>query len=190
LSRAIPVAFAAVAVAALLSAATGTPEIYRNEEFGITLSVSKELLLCPTPNDEHDHGPVLLLGTSEVKGCSDLQLSRYVDVFASFNKIEDTKTLAKFLKSQCTGAFKGKCLPAPPRLGIDGMRSAAARVNHSDGWIDILVVTQAGKPDPLFDASIPSINYDLHLHTRPEHLEKDLHVFRSVLETIRLSPVP
>lgn len=188
--RAELVASAAVVVAALVSAATDKPQVYRNEEFGITLSVSKELLLCPTPNDEHDHGPVLLLGTTKTNDCSDIASHRSIDVFASFNEIEDTKTLPKFLKSECTGAFKGKCLPAPPHLDIDGMRSAAARVNHSDGWIDILVVTQAGKPDPLFDASVPSINYDLHLHTRPEHLEKDLRVFRSVLETIRLSPAP
>jgi len=173
----------------LLNVSAASQDIYRNEEFGITLSVSKGLLLCPTPNDEHDHGPVLLLGNTNTKDCSDdLAIHRSIDVFASFNKIEDTKTLARFLKSQCTGVFKGNCLPAPPHLGIEGTRSAAGRVNDIDGWIDVVVVTQAGKPDPLFDSSVPSINYDLHLHTNREHLENDLRVFRSVLATIRLSP--
>lgn len=186
--RAILVAMAVTVLGALLNAKTDKSVIFRNEEFGITLPIPDGALLCPVPENEHIHGPVMLLGTSVAKGCSDLEQSRSIDVFASFNKIEDTKTLAKFLKSQCTGVFKGKCLPAPPHLGIEGMRSAAGRVNHSDGWIDILVVTQAGKPDLLFDASVPSINYDLHLHTNREHLENDLRVFRSVLETIRLSP--
>jgi hypothetical protein len=48
LSRAMLVAFAAVGVAALLSAATDKPQICRNEEFGITLSMPDGALLCPS----------------------------------------------------------------------------------------------------------------------------------------------
>jgi hypothetical protein len=181
-------ATAVVMVTTLMNAAGDKPQIYRNEEFGITLTMPEGVLLCPTPDDEHDHGPLTLLGTADAKHCQDAEHRRNIDIFASFNAIEETKTLDNFLKSQCTGVFKGGCLPAPPRLSVNGLRSAAARVNHANGWIDILVVTQAGKPDPLFDGSVPSINYDLSLHTRPEHLKEDLRVFRTVLETIRFSP--
>lgn len=177
-----------IALSVLISASATSPGIYRNEEFGITLPVPSGVLLCPTPENEHDHGPVLLLGGTDRKNCGDSTAHRSIDVFASFNAMEDTKTLGKFLKDQCTGVFKGKCFPAPHQFGIQGMKSLAARVNHANGWIDIVVVTQAGKPNPDFDASVPSVNYDLSLHTTPKHLKDDSRIFRSVLETIRLAP--
>jgi hypothetical protein len=180
---------AAVMAVASLSAATDKPQIYRNEEFGITLPVPEGVLLCPNPDGEHDHGPVMVLDRSEAKGCNDAEGGRIVEVFASFNAVQATKTLRKLLQSECTDTAKGGCRLAPPDLRISGMRSAAGRVNRSGRWIDIFVVTQAGKPDPAFDASVPSVNYVLWLHTRPERLEEDLRTFRAVLATIRLSPV-
>lgn len=61
-------------------------------------------------------------------------------------------------------------------------------MNRTDGWIDIIVVTQAGKADPNWDATAPSVNYDLSLHTTGRYLNKDLRTFRAVLNTVRLSP--
>jgi len=177
-------ATAFVVVAALGNAATGRPQIYRNEEFGITLPMPLSALPCPEPENEHIHGPVMLLGTGEAKGCSDLKHSRSILIYASYNVSDDTKKLQDFLKWQCGGP----CLPPPSGLCVMGLTSAAARANHSEGWIDIIVVTQAGKPDPNIDPSVPLINYDLRLHTRPEHLKEDLRVFRTVSQTIRLSP--
>jgi hypothetical protein len=68
------------------------------------------------------------------------------------------------------------------------MTTQAARVNRPDGWIDVIVVSQAGKPDRAFDPSVPSINYDVGLHTTPQYLDEDLRIFRAVLNTVRLSP--
>lgn len=186
--RSILVAAAVMVLAASLNAATDKPQIYRNEEFGITLPVPEGVLLCPNPGSEHDHGPVMVLDRSGEKGCNDAEGGRIIEVFASFNAMRATKTLNKLLQSQCIDIAKGKCQSAPPQTTLKGLLSMAARVNRTDGWIDIFVVTQAGKPDPAFDASVPSINYVLWLHTRPEYLEKDLGIFRLVLGTIRLSP--
>ena len=182
---------AAIAVAALLSAPATKPEIYRNPEFGIVLPAPAGALLCATPQDEHDHGPVFLLGTTDATSChDDIEHHRYVDVFASYNVSDDTKKLHEFLKWECAHVAKGPCRPAPGGLCVPGLPSAAARVNRSDGWIEIIVVTQAGTPDPDFDPSVPFINYDLSLHTTPDHFEDDLRVFRIELQTIRLSPPP
>jgi hypothetical protein len=68
------------------------------------------------------------------------------------------------------------------------MATKAGKVDRSDGWIDIIVVTQAGKPDPDFDPHVPSVNYDLTLHAKSRYLEEDLRIFRVVLSTVRLSP--
>lgn len=187
--RTMQVATAFIVAAALMNAATDKPQIYRNQEFGITVPVPKEVLRCPTPENEHDHGPVMLPGAADGKGCRDLEHSRYIGIFASYNVAEVTKGLRDFLKWECADLAKGPCRPASKSLQVTGLPSMAARVNRSDGWVDIIVVTQAGKPDPgAFDGSVPSVNYDLTLHTRPEHMEKDLRVFRTVLATIRLCP--
>lgn len=131
-----------------------------------------------------------LLGTPDATSCrDDIERSRYIDVFVSY-QTDDTKRLRDFLRSECVGVARAPCGPAPDGLHVAGLRSEAARVNRSDGWIDIFVVTQAGEPDPDFDASVPSVNYDLSLHTKPNHLDADLRVFRTVLQMIRLSSPP
>ena len=177
-----------IVVATLLGVATVKPRGYRNEEFGIALPVPRGILLCPIREDRSDHGPHFLLGAAGVKSCSDFGKTRFIDIFASYNAVDATKKLHDFLTSICTDVGGGPCVQAPAGLSIKGLRSAAARVNRSDGWIDIIVVAQGGKPDPAFDPTIPSINYDLSLHTRPENLEEDLRVFRSVLQTVQLRP--
>jgi hypothetical protein len=186
--RAMIIAAVVGLLAVLLNSVTDKNRVYRNQEFGITLPVPEEVLLCPNPEGEHDHGPVMILNRSEAKGCNDAEGGRFIEVFASFNAIPATKTLNTLLESQCTNIAKGNCQPAPPHMTLKGLTSRAARVNRTDGRIDIFVVTQEGKPDPAFDASVPSVNYDLWLHTTPDHLEGDLRIFRSVLQTVQLSP--
>jgi len=171
-----------MALAALLSASARKPQMYQNDEFGISVPVPKGTLLCPVREDQHDHGPLFLLGAADIRRCDDSGSSRPIVVFSGYNAADATKILYDFLKSECDGP----CLPPPPNLGIRGLRTASARVNHSDGWVDIIVVTQAGKPDALYDPAVPSINYDLRLHTKPENLNEALRVFRTVLQTIRL----
>jgi len=73
-------------------------------------------------------------------------------------------------------------------LHIRGLKSEAGRFDRSDGSIEIIVVTQAGRPDPDFDASVPSINYELFLETDAVHLAQDLSIFRVLLKTIRIAP--
>jgi hypothetical protein len=60
-------------VVTLLSAASDKPQIYRNEEYGITLYVPKGVMLCPNSEDVHDHGPLMLLDSSDEKRCTDAE---------------------------------------------------------------------------------------------------------------------
>ncbi len=177
-----------VVAAALVNAGPIKAQVYHNEEFGITLPLPERTHLCRMPDYQHDHGPALLLGTTDVKYCYHGDHARRIDVFASYNAVQSTKTLHDFLRAECAGLTDESCRRAPPDLYITGMRTAAGRVDYPGGSIDIIVVIQAGKPDPAFDPSVPLINYDLTLHTSPRHLADDLRVFRAVLATIRLSP--
>lgn len=118
-----------------------------------------------------------------------------MDIFASYSSTEDTKRLHDLLESQCEFDIaivdlnpKTPCRPAPPHLDVNRLRSDAGRVDRPDGSINIYVVTQAGKPAPDFDASVPSISYVLSLITDERHLDEDLKVFRAMLGTIKIAP--
>ncbi len=182
------VAFGIAGLTILGVMATGTTgsQIYRNEQFGIVLPVPDGTVLCPQLTGL-DHGPVILLGNSDVKSCMNPD-HRSIGVFAGYNAADVTKHLADYMKWECENAEKRPCEQPPSDLKVPGLHSMAARVNDPNGRIEILVVTQAGKPDPDFDPTVPSVNYDLRLRTRSEHMEADLTVFRHVLQTIRLSP--
>ena len=175
---------AALLVSCVVSA---SPHIYHNEEFGITVPVPEHTLLCSFP-PQHDHGPVLMLGGVSNQACFDLDRNRAIVIYATYNASDDTKKLLDFLWWECTSIAKHPCGPPPEGLRIKGRTAAAARVDGTDGWLDIFVVTQAGKPDPAFDASVPTINYDFSLRTTAGHLDEDLPIFRAVLATVRLSP--
>lgn len=162
--------------------------VYRNPEFGITVPVPSGTLSCPTSVNEHDHGPVFLVNATDTKGCHSLDHNRYIGIFASYNAVDETKRIYDFLNSECQGVYGGPCDRAPARLYVRGLRSASARVSERSGWLDVVVVTQAGKPDPLYDATVPSVNYDINLHTKPPYLDEDLRIFRELLRTIRLAP--
>ncbi|MGB8524323.1 MAG: hypothetical protein WCD43_15260 [Candidatus Acidiferrales bacterium] len=180
--------FAFLITSLSLSATAEGPRVYRNDEFGITVPVPEGTLFCVPPEDQHDHGPVFLIGNPKPQACDDIEHNRHVVIFASYNAAEVTKKLQGFLKWECAGMHGGTCHQAPEGLSIPAMATKAGKVNRSDGWIDIIVVTQAGKPAPDFDPLVPSVNYDLTLHTKPPYLEEDLRIFRAVLSTVRLAP--
>src|SRR5271169_2795566 len=115
----------AIMFVTLFSGATDKAQTYRNPEFGITLRVPDGVRLCTCPSGEHDHGPVMVLDPSHAKACNDAERGRIVEVFASFNAVEATKTLDKLLQSECADTGKGACDPAPTGLQVEEMRSAA-----------------------------------------------------------------
>jgi hypothetical protein len=164
-------------------------KVYRNRDFGIVVPIPHEpYVFSPRKMTGIDHGRQFFFKPTSVEDCGKGLCERYIDVFASYNSSEDTKKLHDFLEEQCTGIANGPCLPAPEDLKISRLSSEAARVNHADGKIEIIVVTQAGKPDPGFDATVPRVNYSFSLKTSAEHLDEDLRMYRAILKTIRIYP--
>jgi hypothetical protein len=175
----------------LCVAAAGSPRrpVYRNVDYGITLSVPDLAQMCPVPSsDTTHHGVDLLLGTKDISLCRSSWKGRWIAIWAQYNAAEDTRTLDSFLQWQCQYEAKGPCQAPPAGLRINGLPSEAARVDHPDGSIEILVVTQAGKPDPGFDSTVPANNYELSLRTNPHSFDEDMAVFREVLSGITISP--
>ncbi len=179
-----------VVILCSLAGAASRTETYRNQEFGITLPVPSKALLCHVTDDARgvDHGAQLLLGTEDATLCRKWSGKRYMDVFASYNVADDTKLLHDLLEYSCQSEVKKACSPAPAGLHIPGMKTEVGRVDRPDGSIKIIVVTQAGKPDPGFDASVPSIEYAFNLNTDAQHLDEDLTIFRAMLNTVKIAP--
>jgi len=181
-----------VILCSVASAASRT-SVYRNDDFGIFLRIPSGAWLCPAGGNGVDHGPALLLGSKDARVCRSYSQKRWISIFGFGNVSE---TLHTFLKSQCAYELRDSnepgavCIPAPADLNVNGLPSEAARINHSNGTIEIIVVTQAGKPDPDFDASVPSFNYDMRLYTDASHLDEDLAVLRAVLKAVKLDPPP
>jgi hypothetical protein len=176
--------------------ATAQNRIYRNREFGIVLPVPSGTLPCIPPfyqGNGVDHGPQIILGTKDASLCTKSSGKRHVDVWGSFTTTEEEKTLRSLLDSECKYVPNDEndpsavCSPAPAGLSVNGLPSLAGRINHSNGWIEIIVVTQAGKPAPDFDSTVPSRSYSLSLYTDANHLNEDLAVFRAILKTIKIT---
>lgn len=161
-------------------------QIYRNREFGIVVPVPAGTLQCRYPG-QHDHGPVFLIATMDPGACAELSDKRAVIVFAGPNATDEGKFLPDLLKSLCKTLIKAGCEPPPDGIRLGDRRIEAGMAQGAHGWLDVVVVTQGGMPDPAFDPSVPSINYDIRLHTQRRYLDKDLSVLRTVLQTIQLA---
>ncbi|MGP8252829.1 MAG: hypothetical protein ACLQHF_12400 [Terracidiphilus sp.] len=163
--------------------------VYRNSEFGFEVPIPHGLYLFrPHEMNGIDHGRQFFFKPTSVEDCNHGGCDRYIEVDAYCNCTVDTAKLHDLLEHECTVFGGAECLDPPKGLMVKGMASESARAKLRDGRVEILVVTQAGKPDPNFDASVPSINYSIILLTNNEHLEEDLRFFRIILRTIRFFP--
>ena len=181
LTRAV-VCFALILV--LSGRGRAAPRVYSNSEFGVRLQIPSEASLCPTAKTEHDHGFGILIGSGSTKDCHEDTRHRSIWLFAFYNALDDTKHLPNLLRMGCDAAG-GPCQPSPVDLRVPGLSSATASVNL-DNWTVIIVATQAGPPNA-FDPSQPSVNYLFSLRTTPEYMDRDVGVFRKVLQTVQLS---
>ena len=170
-------------------------EIYRNPEFGLTAPMPKNLANCNGVFDEHDHGFVFFLDPHDTKSCDDLTTSirhRAISSFASFNATDDTKTLKLFRQSTCDGSVEfghGRCGSAPKGLRMGAISVVTLQVEYPDGWIDIMVMAQAGRwPRQSRKDPTLAVNYTVTLRTDPTHLKGDLRRFKTTLAEIRLFP--
>jgi hypothetical protein len=162
---------------------------YRNREFGFVVPIPDGLyLFSPHEMNGIDHGRQFFFKPTSIEECNKGGCDRYIAVDAFYNTVTDTARLHDYLEHACTVFGGVECLQPPPDLRIRGLKSESARVKLPNGRVELLVVTQAGKPAPDFDASVPSINYSICLLTSEEHLEADLVFFGTILSTIRISP--
>jgi hypothetical protein len=170
-------------------AAPAFAETYRNPEFGFAVELPPGLPTCQKPVGEPDQGVAVFLDAGP-GGCIGAAGRPLVTVFGRYNADHQPSPEAE-LRRACA-LLPGRQLPAPPDLAIGHLESAACRVNRPDGWIDILVVAQAGqRPEALGEASTvaqatPFINYMALLHTQVRRLDRDVDMLRLLLDRIRI----
>lgn len=185
LMRVIPL----LALIALSIPSNAQTKVYRNREFGMAIPIPRGLYLFrPHEMNGVDHGRQFFFKPTSVEDCNNGGGDRYIGVAGYYNTIDDTAQLHDFLEHECTVFGGVACLQPPEGLKVKGLASESATVKLPNGNVEILVVTQAGKPASDFKASVPSINYSLCLLTSEGHLDADLRFFRTILKTIRISP--
>jgi hypothetical protein len=189
------VARAITSVILLFSMPSARAAIYENPEYGIETDLPNDLPNCNGVFDEHDHGFVFFLNPRDSNACGDIIKEirhRTVSLFAYGNAIDDTGTLKLYQRSVCQDEVKyyhSKCVSAPRGLRMGTAANATARINHPDGWVDIVVLTQGGHwPGQAADDPTPAVNYSMTLRTDRAHLKGDLRRFESVLRAIRFVP--
>jgi hypothetical protein len=163
--------------------------VYRNHQFGYEVPIPTGLyLFSPHEMNGVDHGRQLFFKPTKVEDCNHGRCDRYIEFDAYYNVSDKTLKLHDFFENECTVFGGKKCLPPPDDLKIEGLPCESAKVNLPDGRIEFLVVTQAGKPIPNYNPTVPSINYSVILLTTKEHMDEDMKFYRLILETIRIAP--
>jgi hypothetical protein len=185
---------AAILIAVFDTAPTRAEAVYVNPEFGLYVPIPEELHACEHPDldfqevVEHNHGTSIFLDPADSQSCSGVSTRhrRSLSFWASYNATYHTRTLKLFRRNNCEYEH-GRCIAAPKGLSFPNSRSIAYRVNRSHGWIDIVVLTQAGHDDFGFpDDPQFAVNYLATLHTDRAHFAADLRLFRTHLEMLRL----
>lgn len=188
--RRVTRAIAAVTLVLLLHAPSSQAKPYHNPEFGIDVELPNDLPANDGSGDGHDHGPVICLDADDAQECSEAEHRRFIGISGWFNVLDEMETLEDYLHWTCTKLLKGRCVPAPRGLRIGAGPNAVARVNHANGWIDIDVLTQGGRaPDQAADDPTGAVNYSAWLHTDRAHMKADFRRFKSVLRSVRLTPL-
>jgi hypothetical protein len=176
------VVIASVLLGLLLQSAEA--RTYRNPEFGMVIPLPAGQPAC-SGSPQRNHGIRVFLDPNDKQGCPGPERNRRaMGIFAYFNVVDATKYLTDYLQSECRDALKGQCFPAPMGLRFGPYRSISGRVDHHDGWIDIVVVAQG--PIQLPDNPTGVVNYSVSLQTDRPHFMQDLSSFRRFLRSIRL----
>ena len=179
----IAIIVAAVPFVLLLPSAKATT--YRNTDFGIEIRLPSGQPTC-RGSPEFNHGIRIFLDPRDHQGCPGPERNRRsMEIFAYYNAVDETKYLADYLRWECRVVFRGRCFPAPSGMRFGPYRSISGRVDHRDGWIDIVVVTQG--PIRLPDDPTGVVNYGAFLETDRADFSQDLRSFRSFLRNIHLT---
>ncbi|WP_119419364.1 hypothetical protein [Desertibaculum subflavum] len=164
-------------------------ETYRNPEYGFAVELPPGLPTCRRPIGEPDQGIAVFLDAGP-GGCISAGARPLVTLFGRYNADHRPSPEAE-LRRVCA-LLPGRQMPAPPDLTIGDLDSAACRVNRTGGWVDILVVAQAGaRPETMgatgtIAQATPFINYTALLHTHIRRLDRDIDTLRLLLDRISI----
>ncbi len=153
---------------------------YENEEFQFKVEIPNNAPFCKPEPGEHNHGLDIFLDRGN-SSCRELMTRPFIGIYADYNA-EFASNASEESRVQC-GYLGRSAVRAPRDLSLGFYQSASCRVDHSDEWVDIFVVTQSGKW-PLGgndNNSTPYLNYKALLHTTRRRLPEDLPKFRKIL---------
>jgi hypothetical protein len=167
------------------------PRRIANAEYRFSIAFPGDLRICTAKSGDHPHGYFVLLDPQKTD-CNHQPVDsvREIEIWADGNTLF-VKTPEEYATSYCHSQ-----IPSAKRFDLRGLafrghRSVACAADSNSGSIEVYVVTQAGKwpqpPSAAADSGAPYINYWLNLRTSANHFDRDMTVFRRVLESVRNS---
>lgn len=167
-----------------IETSAGLPPTVVNSEFKFSASVPATMISCEAASGSHPHSFTILLSPGR-QGCSSSTPQPYVGLFGDYYIAYD-RASAQALNLLCPrsqDAVPGEL----QNLGFPGHASAVCRRDHRNGWVDVLVIAQAGSWPDKGNSDVPHINYTAQLHTSLARLTGDLDAFKKILATMNIS---
>ncbi|GAA0564052.1 hypothetical protein [Rhizomicrobium electricum] len=155
-------------------------ETYTNRDYGFSVDVPEELARCGPGEADHGVGAYLDGMSAAVNdGCAARPTRRVFTIFAEYS---DDTSLKDASRIDCKPDIRSIVKRAPSNLKLGHRASFVCRYDQ-DGWIDVVVSTECAVP--------PSLSRICHawLHTRSEHFNADLQVFRKIIDSVRFIEV-
>lgn len=164
--------------------AHGAATSYTNVEYGFQVDLSDGGSVCGAESYQHDVG-ILIYLDHQPGLCADRLIRPFIAVSANYNAVFAETALAA-LPGPCNGVT-GKAVSAPVDLRIARRPSALCVRDGDDGWIDLLILTQAGSWPGAHTSpedATALVDYNVWLHTTPQQLAHDMSQLRAVMQRI------
>lgn len=172
----------------LLLVATNSPNLHRNDEFGLKVSFPDGGKVCVASSGDHPHGFYAWYGGRQTDcGSTNADPSASVlSIYASYNTTFEASPRQVLSEACRRGSASSANAIDLGGLSIPELASDACSIQRPDGSLEIEVGAQGG--ELVADGTAhPRINYSASLITRLDRVDRDLAMFREFLSGINVT---
>ena len=177
--------FALVSVSSCWGRSAVQGRDFENKEYSFRVSIPNGLPVCVGESGTHPHG----VGTRlDKKSCDEKESGPAFSIWADYNAAFQVNALVRLQNgTSCGNSTVAWAQQAWQSIG--GLKTAMCQVQHSDGKVEIVLASQAGRWGPSFgdEKDLPRINYTVYLYTTKSRMNDDIELFRAFLKSIKIS---
>jgi hypothetical protein len=164
--------------------------IYRNDEFGIEISVLRDLNVCPITSGSHPQGFYVWLDRLTIcHAPPDHTSNRKINILGQYNS---SFAVSPAVHLPCTPVEVSDSIKSDSQnLSFSDSKSLWCRKTYNDGITEYYVTTQGGRrrlPHDSPEMATARTHYYAVLRTTEHDAAADLNTFRRFLRNVRLRP--